>query len=233
MCVVAVAVSFFIVWMHSHTYPIQSFFCLQQGTVTIRALAFAMRTRTKDTPLQPIFCANNAKKRRFEEHFGWINALKWRAFNFLSWCPRGNTERNSNDMDLETDAFARMHQLKFLQLNCVELRGSYRVFPKKLRWLCWHGFHLEYIPNDLSLKSLICLDMQYSSLRQVWKGSKVWLPSFFVFLSFLSFLQSELFFLSLLSREVGDFSTCLWLMFQFLSQGKGKIISVLIYLFSN
>ncbi|KAK1360400.1 hypothetical protein POM88_044874 [Heracleum sosnowskyi] len=57
-----------------------------------------------------------------------------------------------------------------------KLTGSYEEFPKGLRWLSWHGCHFECVPNELSLQSLVCLDMQHSSLMQLWKDSKL-LPS--------------------------------------------------------
>ncbi|KAI5315330.1 hypothetical protein L3X38_044506 [Prunus dulcis] len=84
--------------------------------------------------------------------------------------------RNSNEVTLETDAFASMHKLRLLQLSHVRLIGRYTEFPTKLRWLCWNEFPFDYLPNDLTLESLVVLEMCYSSLRQVWKGKK-YLPS--------------------------------------------------------
>ncbi|XP_042492133.1 disease resistance protein RPV1-like isoform X2 [Macadamia integrifolia] len=43
---------------------------------------------------------------------------------------------------------------------------------EELRWLCWHGFPLRYMPNNFHLENLVVLDLQYSNLKQVWKGSK-------------------------------------------------------------
>ncbi|VVA26651.1 PREDICTED: TMV resistance [Prunus dulcis] len=84
--------------------------------------------------------------------------------------------RNSNEVTLETDAFASMHKLRLLQLSHVRLIGRYKEFPTKLRWLYWNEFPFDYLPNDLTLESLVVLEMCYSSLRQVWKGKK-YLPS--------------------------------------------------------
>ncbi|KAJ4960389.1 hypothetical protein NE237_020299 [Protea cynaroides] len=44
---------------------------------------------------------------------------------------------------------------------------------KELRWLCWHEFPLSYLPNNFCLENLVVLDLQYSIISQVWKGSKV------------------------------------------------------------
>lgn len=69
---------------------------------------------------------------------------------------------------LETNAFARMKRLMLLQLSHVQLQGNYQQFPKGLRWLSWHQSQLEFLPNDFPLKSLIVLEMCYSSLRRFW-----------------------------------------------------------------
>ncbi|KAI5328016.1 hypothetical protein L3X38_027412 [Prunus dulcis] len=62
-----------------------------------------------------------------------------------------------------------MQRLRLLQLNYVQLTGVHQCFPKELRWLCWHGFLLRFIPKDFSLQNLVALDLMYSNLCQVWK----------------------------------------------------------------
>ncbi|KAJ9558761.1 hypothetical protein OSB04_013375 [Centaurea solstitialis] len=66
--------------------------------------------------------------------------------------------------ELETDALSKMDNLKLLQLNHVQLKGSYKNFPEELRWLCMHGFPLDHIPPGLQMENLVCLDMSYSKL---------------------------------------------------------------------
>ncbi|XP_059653219.1 TMV resistance protein N-like [Cornus florida] len=66
-----------------------------------------------------------------------------------------------------------MPRLRLLQLNNARLRGDYEEFPRKLRWLCWHGFPLDSIPSGLHLESLVALDMRNSSLKQAWNGNKL------------------------------------------------------------
>ncbi|KAJ9558776.1 hypothetical protein OSB04_013390 [Centaurea solstitialis] len=66
--------------------------------------------------------------------------------------------------ELETDALSKMDNLKLLQLNYVQLKGSYKNFPEELRWLCMHGFPLDHIPPGLQLENLVGLDMSYSRL---------------------------------------------------------------------
>ncbi|XP_008232411.2 PREDICTED: protein SUPPRESSOR OF npr1-1, CONSTITUTIVE 1-like [Prunus mume] len=83
---------------------------------------------------------------------------------------------NSNEKVLETNAFSRMQELKLLHLSHVKLRGCYAKFCSGLRWLCWFEFPLDSIPVDFPVGSIIVLEMQYSNLRQVFKGTK-YLPS--------------------------------------------------------
>uniref|UniRef100_A0A7N0SWV8 TIR domain-containing protein n=1 Tax=Kalanchoe fedtschenkoi TaxID=63787 RepID=A0A7N0SWV8_KALFE len=73
---------------------------------------------------------------------------------------------------LRTDAFTNMENLNLLELNYVPLEGNYADFPKAIKWLCWRGFHLESIPEDLDLYELVVLDMQNSCLVRAWEGCK-------------------------------------------------------------
>ncbi|PRQ25290.1 putative leucine-rich repeat domain, L domain-containing protein [Rosa chinensis] len=81
--------------------------------------------------------------------------------------------RNSSKVVLETNAFTRMHKLRLLQLSHVQLSGRYEEFPAGLRWLCWIKFPLASLPTDFPLESLVALEMCYSSLRRLWRGTKV------------------------------------------------------------
>ncbi|XP_050114245.1 disease resistance protein RUN1-like isoform X2 [Malus sylvestris] len=71
------------------------------------------------------------------------------------------------ETSFSTKAFRNMKRLRLLQLNYVRLIGGYQCLSKKLRWLCWHGFPLEFIPIELCQPNIVVIDMQYSSLRQV------------------------------------------------------------------
>lgn len=103
--------------------------------------------------------------------------------------PEYSSTRNSNQVVFETGAFSMMHKLRLLQLTYIELNGSYEEFPTSLRWLCWHKFLKGSIPSDFSLKNLVVLEMCYSSMRQVWTGTKVCYSSHYVIISlfFLGF----------------------------------------------
>ncbi|KAK8593791.1 hypothetical protein V6N12_045865 [Hibiscus sabdariffa] len=78
----------------------------------------------------------------------------------------------SNEVDMETQAFAKMQRLKLLQLDYVKLRGDFKDFPKSLVWLRWHGFHIQSLPVDFCIKRLVVLDMRNNNLKQVWKDKE-------------------------------------------------------------
>lgn len=76
-------------------------------------------------------------------------------------------------VSFSTEAFANMQRLRLLQFQYVQLDGSYKYLSKELRWLCWHGFPIKFIPTDFNLQNLVALGLKYSNLRQVWKDPKV------------------------------------------------------------
>jgi hypothetical protein len=77
------------------------------------------------------------------------------------------------DVHFKTEAFAKMKNLRLLQINGVNLSGSYKHLSDGLRWLCWHKCPLKFLPTNFHLESLVILDMQNSNLKQVWKEIKV------------------------------------------------------------
>ncbi|XP_023768419.2 disease resistance protein RPV1 isoform X1 [Lactuca sativa] len=75
----------------------------------------------------------------------------------------GATFPNQIPTTSKTDSFAKMDNLKLLQLKYVKLTGSYKNFPD-LRWLCWHGCYFTKIPSGLLMSSLVAIDMSYGNL---------------------------------------------------------------------
>ncbi|BFG29213.1 hypothetical protein CerSpe_154870 [Prunus speciosa] len=80
--------------------------------------------------------------------------------------------QQSDEPSFSTEAFRRMWRLRLLKLNYVQLTGSYEHLSKELRWLCWHGFPLEVIPEDFNQRSLVAIDLRYSKLIRVWEDSR-------------------------------------------------------------
>ncbi|XP_008232441.2 PREDICTED: TMV resistance protein N-like [Prunus mume] len=140
--------------------------------------------------MHDMICGMGREIVRLESEKPWKRSRVWQhkdAFNILTkkngtdsieglvldmhMLPR-NSGINSMEIVLETNAFARMHELKLLHLSHVQLNGSYAEFCTGLRLLCWNKFPLDSIPTDFPLGSLVVLEMQYSGLRQVFKGTK-------------------------------------------------------------
>ncbi|BFG19470.1 hypothetical protein CerSpe_057440 [Prunus speciosa] len=81
----------------------------------------------------------------------------------------------SDNTIFSVKAFIRMKRLRLLQLNHVQLTGDYKYLSNKLRWLCWRGFPLEFIPEDVfkHLINLVSIDLRYSNLIKFWEHSKL------------------------------------------------------------
>ncbi|KAI3721426.1 hypothetical protein L2E82_32437 [Cichorium intybus] len=71
-----------------------------------------------------------------------------------------------------TRPFAKMPNLRLLQINNTDLVGSFRGLFKELRLLSWHQFPFECLPNDFHPKKLVSLDMQKSNLHILWRQTK-------------------------------------------------------------
>ncbi|KAL7205674.1 hypothetical protein ACSBR2_018576 [Camellia fascicularis] len=161
-------------WHHKDSFNVLR---EKTGTETIEGLVLDMHMLREVASSKSVLSANISNQRRFKEVF----SLNQHCFGFLSCHPAGTELKNANEAYFKTDALARMHKLRLLHLNYVQLNGSHRELPKGLRWLCWQGFRSEFIPEDFPLESLVVLDMRYSSLERVWKRTK--------FLGLLKFLN--------------------------------------------
>ncbi|XP_058190542.1 disease resistance protein RPV1-like isoform X3 [Rhododendron vialii] len=84
-----------------------------------------------------------------------------------------NVLGNSDMAAIEANTFEKMHNLRLLKLSGVQLSGTSKAFPKRLRWLYWRGFPSAFFPNDFPLENLVSLDMRYSNLKQLWEGTQV------------------------------------------------------------
>ncbi|XP_057505339.1 disease resistance protein RPV1-like isoform X1 [Actinidia eriantha] len=72
-----------------------------------------------------------------------------------------------------TKSFARMHNLRLLQINHVHLSGDFEHLSEELRWLCWYNCPLEFLPSNLHLENLVALDMQFSNIKELWQDEDV------------------------------------------------------------
>ncbi|CAL5378152.1 unnamed protein product [Camellia sinensis] len=152
----------------------------KSGTKTIEGLSLNINASNKDKSSRRV---GNAKRRNsgdlhdISTMFYEGHPSKRRRLSFFSSFPIYSALRESfttsKEVDIQADAFSRMCELRLLQLYNVRLTGHYEKFPKKLRWLYWRGCPLKYIPNEFPLESLVALDMRYSRLEQVWRGTKL------------------------------------------------------------
>ncbi|XP_019053234.1 PREDICTED: TMV resistance protein N-like isoform X2 [Nelumbo nucifera] len=85
------------------------------------------------------------------------------ALNFPKW----------EETHVGAKAFAKMHNLRLLKVNYVNIEGGFEYLPKELRWLYWFGFPLRSIPMEFNLQNLVVLDMQYSRIKKVWTETKL------------------------------------------------------------
>ncbi|XP_060198570.1 disease resistance protein RUN1-like [Lycium barbarum] len=70
------------------------------------------------------------------------------------------------DMQLSTKAFAKMVNLRLLQIDNVRLKGKFEHLPNKLKWLRWKHCPLKYIRSKFHLESLVALDMSESKFEE-------------------------------------------------------------------
>ncbi|KAJ7961785.1 Disease resistance protein (TIR-NBS-LRR class) [Quillaja saponaria] len=76
-----------------------------------------------------------------------------------------------NKLSFNTKAFKKMQRLRLLQFHHVQLSGEYNYLSKDLRWLCWHGFPLQSIPDNFYQRSLVAVDLRHSKLKLIWKDA--------------------------------------------------------------
>ncbi|XP_048590798.1 disease resistance protein RPP2A-like isoform X2 [Brassica napus] len=82
--------------------------------------------------------------------------------------------------DLSSTAFERMYRLRLLKIHCptsvnhckVCLPEGLHSLPDELRLLHWEKYPLGSLPRNFNPKNLVELNMPYSNLTKVWKGTK-------------------------------------------------------------
>nr|XP_034896452.1 TMV resistance protein N-like isoform X3 [Populus alba] len=79
----------------------------------------------------------------------------------------------SEDKSLSTRSFTNMKDLKLLQINGVDLTGSFERLSKMLTWICWLECPLVFLPSDFTLDHVVFIDMKYSNMRELWKEEKI------------------------------------------------------------
>lgn len=66
--------------------------------------------------------------------------------------------------------FQNLSNLRFLQVNGVNLAGNFEGLLSQLRWLCWHYCPSQFLPTNFHLKNLAILDLSWSKITEDWEG---------------------------------------------------------------
>ncbi|GJV21698.1 TMV resistance protein N-like protein [Tanacetum coccineum] len=153
-----------LLWHHEESLDVLQ---NSKGTETIQGLALDMKRFDIETSHVSSMPVNGSLDL---DHFRYSAGVIWRLCGWVSGLCSSLYPKNG---DFEAHTFSKMCNLRLLQLNYVELNGSYNIIPNGLRWLCMHGFPLSYIPSDLQMDHLVALDMSHSNLKQLWKEPKL------------------------------------------------------------
>ncbi|XP_057449697.1 TMV resistance protein N-like [Lotus japonicus] len=82
------------------------------------------------------------------------------------------------DLHLSYNSFTKMCNIRFLKFHSdmrsdrcnIYLPNGLESLPHKLRYLQWHGYHMESLPSSFSAKFLVELSMPNSHLEKLWDG---------------------------------------------------------------
>ncbi|PSS11722.1 TMV resistance protein like [Actinidia chinensis var. chinensis] len=72
---------------------------------------------------------------------------------------------------LSPKAFANMKNLRFLKIFCTHLYEGLEYLPNSLRFVDWCGYPLKYMPLTFQPEYLVELNLTYSRIEQLWKGT--------------------------------------------------------------
>ncbi|VVB12437.1 unnamed protein product [Arabis nemorensis] len=82
--------------------------------------------------------------------------------------------------ELNPTVFERMHRLRLLKLHCptseihckISLPQGLYYLPDELRLLHWEKYPLGSLPRNFNPKNLVEMNMPYSNMTKLWKGTK-------------------------------------------------------------
>ena len=73
----------------------------------------------------------------------------------------------------------------------MHLDPDFEIPSYELRYLCWDGYPLDFLPSNFDGENLVELHLKCSNIKQLWQGKKVLLSfnnDFFCFILILKFL---------------------------------------------
>ncbi|CAK7322480.1 unnamed protein product [Dovyalis caffra] len=90
-----------------------------------------------------------------------------------------DTSKLSREMHLESDAFAKMDRLRFLEFyggypfTRLHLPSSgLKYLSDELRYLRWDGFPSKSLPQNFCAENLVELDFSWSKVEKLWRGEQ-------------------------------------------------------------
>ena len=90
------------------------------------------------------------------------------------------------EIQLSTKVFSRMKKLRLLKVywsdhssftkkeSKVFIPKDFEIPSHELRYLYWEGYSLNCLPSNFHGENLVELDLRYSTIKRLWKGSKVY-----------------------------------------------------------
>ncbi|KAL6192443.1 hypothetical protein ACLB2K_033531 [Fragaria x ananassa] len=83
-----------------------------------------------------------------------------------------NQAEKKSRITIHSKPFGAMVNLRLLQMNYVNLEGSFKFLPSELKWLQWKGCPLKSLPSVLFLQQLAGLDLSESKVERLCSGNK-------------------------------------------------------------
>ncbi|KAL3499772.1 hypothetical protein ACH5RR_038865 [Cinchona calisaya] len=74
---------------------------------------------------------------------------------------------------IKNKSFENMYKLRLLKIHNACVSQGLDWIPNEIRWLDWHGYPSEFLPDSFQAKKLICLELRRNHIIQLWKGKKL------------------------------------------------------------
>ncbi|KAE8675492.1 Cullin-associated and neddylation dissociated [Hibiscus syriacus] len=81
-----------------------------------------------------------------------------------------NQRESNKTLNLSIDAFSKMKRLRLLKVLCLSNCDGLKYLSNELRLLDWKGCPLRSLPSGFQPDNLVALLLQYSHVKQLWKG---------------------------------------------------------------
>ncbi|KAK8573638.1 hypothetical protein V6N13_009726 [Hibiscus sabdariffa] len=83
-----------------------------------------------------------------------------------------NKREPNKRLNLSVDAFSKMKKLRLLKVLCLSNCDGLTYLSNELRLLDWKGCPLRSLPSSFQPDNLVALLLQYSHIKQLWKGTR-------------------------------------------------------------